>query len=371
MRVFQFVKQVTPNTEQFEKKYEKVLDSLSYNEMRELYLNDRFYSTHILKPVLDFDWQQVNYTVWDYERLQRKWAEEKGFTYKNIKEVLFAQIEEFRPEVIYNLQPIYFSKDEIQNISGNPKKICWFAAPTNSKMDFSAYDIRLTNLTLDLKNEATDTFRNVYFYPAIDDCMNRLSSNQNRDIDILFYGQYVKGYFSNRNALMNQLIDFKLESTYNIKMHLLCQVIKEPIINIPYIRGKFKKMVFPPKKVWQNKDHALFGADLYSTISRSKIVVNAGVDFSGEHKVNMRNFETTGCGAMLLSDKGIYPKGFVAGKNYVAYENFSDLVEKATYYLEHEQERLTIANNGRAEISQIYSKENQWNEFVKICESIA
>lgn len=369
MRVFQFVKQVTPNTERFEKKHGKILDTLSYNEMRELYLKDRFYSTHILKPVLDFDWEQVNYTVWDYERLQRKWAEEKGMIYKSPKDTLYAQIEEFSPEVIYNLHPIYFSVDEIRNIPGNPKKICWFAAPTKEQLDFSAYDVRLTNFQLDLNKKEGLEHRNVHFYPAIDDYMNRISKNQDRDIDILFYGQYIDKYFTKRNALINQLVDFK--SNFNIKLHLLYRVIDEPLVNIPYIRRKLRKVIFPPKSISERNDKALFGVDLYDAISRSKIVINADADFAKEYKFNMRNFETTGCGAMLLSDKGVYPNGFTEGENYVVYENYDDLIKKATYYLEHEEERLAIAKNGNEIISKIYSKENQWKEFVKICESIS
>lgn len=371
MRVFQFVKQVIPNTKQFEEKYKDILDGLSYHEMRELYLKDRFYSTHILKPILDFDWENVNYTVWDYERLQKKWAEEQGLKYKNLKEILWAQIEAFKPDVIYNLQPIHFSKEEINNISNSPKKICWFAAPTNDQIDFSAYDARLTNLKLDLKGKPTDQFKNVYFFPAIDDYIERVSSNENRPIDLLFYGQYVKAHFLNRNVLMNKLMDFKLKSDYDVRMHLLCQVIEEPILNIPYLRRKFKKVVFPPTNIWKHKNEALFGAGLYETISRSKIVINAGVDFSGKYKVNMRNFEATGCGAMLLSDRGIYPEGFVEGENYVAYDNFEDLITKATYYLEHEEERVAIAKKGNEMVRKLYSKENQWKGFVKICESIS
>lgn len=369
MRVFQFVKQVKPNTKRFEEKYGNVLESLSYNEMRELYLQDRFYSTHILKPILDFDWTNINYTAWDYERLQRKWAEEKGMKYKNPKDTLYAQIEEFSPDVIYNLQPIYFSVDEIRNIPGTPKKICWFAAPTKKQLDFSAYDARLTNFQLDLNKTEGIQHKNLHFYPAIDSYMNTIGKNEKRDTDILFYGQYVKDYFTKRNKLINQLVDFK--SKYNIKVHLLHSIIDKPIVNIPYIRRKLRKVIFPPQNILQRNNGALFGADLYDAISKSKIVINADADFAGEYKFNMRNFETTGCGAMLLSDKGIYPEGFVEGDSYVEYEGFDNLMEKATYYLENEEERLRIANKGRETISQIYSKENQWKEFLKICESIS
>lgn len=372
MRIFQIVEQVKTNTLQFEERYKDILDDLSYLELCELYLKDGFYATHILKPILDFDWDNIGYAVWDYERLQKKWAEEQGFTYKNIKEVLWAQIEAFKPDVVYNLLPVSFTSEEINNIPTQPQKICWFAAPSKGKMDFSPYAVRLTNLPKDLAPEPGDQHVNKYFYPAIPTQMLDLAKNKERPIDVLFYGQYMCDFFSKRNALMDRLMEYKLQSNHNIRLHLLCQVVHKQVVNIPLLRRyiTFKKRVFPSSLIWDHHDPPLFGAAAYEAISRSKIVINAAVDFSGKYKVNMRNFETTGCGAMLLTDKGIYPDGFVDGQHYVSYNQYDDLIEKMEHYLSHESERRQIAEQGHEMVRTIYSKENQWQDFLEICASI-
>ena len=47
------------------------------------------------------------------------------------------------------------------------------------------------------------------------------------------------------------------------------------------------------------------------------------------------------------------------------------MIEKAEYYLKHEKERKGIAKKGKDSIGEIYSKKNQWKDFLEICESIA
>jgi hypothetical protein len=372
MRVFQIVEQVSNNTKQFEEKYSAVLDGLSYRELCELYLKDGFYATHFLKPVMDFDWDKADCAIWNYERLQKKWAEEHNFSYTHLKDILWEQIRRFEPEVVYNLWPVSFTNEEINNIAGNPKKICWFAAPTRKELDFSPYAVRLTNLPTHLPAQPGDQHVNKYFYPAITQQMINLATNDERPTDVLFYGQYMASFFTRRNALMDRLMQYKIESKHNIRLHLMCEEVREQVVKTRFIRRfiRYKKRTFPSDLIWNNRDLPLFGAAAYQAIAQSKIVVNAGVDFTGEYKVNMRNFEATGCRALLLTDKGIYPEGFEAGKNYAAYSSFDDLIEKIEYYLANEEERQTVAQNGHDMVRDRYSKENQWQLFKAICAEI-
>ena len=64
----------------------------------------------------------------------------------------------------------------------------------------------------------------------------------------------------------------------------------------------------------------------------------------------MRHFEALGSGAFLLSDN--IPESqnvFKAGEHFVGYDNFDDMIEKARYYLAHEEERERIAQQGHLE----------------------
>lgn len=60
-----------------------------------------------------------------------------------------------------------------------------------------------------------------------------------------------------------------------------------------------------------------------------------------------RIWDVLGCGGFLLTNyQAELSEFFEVGKHLVAYENEAEAVEKAKYYLEHEDERLAIANAG-------------------------
>jgi spore maturation protein CgeB len=64
-------------------------------------------------------------------------------------------------------------------------------------------------------------------------------------------------------------------------------------------------------------------------------------------QIKGRNFEVPGCGGFLLSGRAENIEQFYEdGKEIVCYDDEADLVAKARYYLEHEEERAAIALAG-------------------------
>lgn len=76
---------------------------------------------------------------------------------------------------------------------------------------------------------------------------------------------------------------------------------------------------------------------------KSKIVFNTAAD----DDLNMRLFEATATGSFLLTEwvPTIY-ECFEDGKHLVTYKTMDEAIEKAKYYLEHEDEREAIAKAG-------------------------
>lgn len=81
-------------------------------------------------------------------------------------------------------------------------------------------------------------------------------------------------------------------------------------------------------------------------MAESKIVLNKSLN----EDVNMRFFEATCSGSMLLSDIlwDQHTLGFEDGVNYAGYTNKEEMLEKIKYYLAHDEERETIAAKGKA-----------------------
>lgn len=94
-----------------------------------------------------------------------------------------------------------------------------------------------------------------------------------------------------------------------------------------------------------------FGQKLFNEAARkyaeSKIVFNIAM----ENDVNMRCFEVMGSKSFLLTDRvQSLDELFVDGKHCVMYDNLDEAVDKARYYLAHDDEREAIAAAGYKEV---------------------
>lgn len=94
------------------------------------------------------------------------------------------------------------------------------------------------------------------------------------------------------------------------------------------------------KKYNINIFHDLWRDDYREALNRSRIVFNRSL--KGE--MNKRAFEATACGALLfLEEENLEVRDFFEPDTEVILYNASNLEEKLTYYLEHENEREKIA----------------------------
>jgi spore maturation protein CgeB len=87
---------------------------------------------------------------------------------------------------------------------------------------------------------------------------------------------------------------------------------------------------------------------MYRILATAKIVVNRHGTIAEGQANNMRLYEATGSGALLLTDAG---RGlgelFDVGREVVAWENRDDLVEKARHFLANDDERVAVATAGQ------------------------
>jgi spore maturation protein CgeB len=84
---------------------------------------------------------------------------------------------------------------------------------------------------------------------------------------------------------------------------------------------------------------------------------------AGEDRGNMRCFEAAGCGAVLLTDSGRYPAGFVDGETMVTYSSVSQIPGIIERLVADVSRANSIAQAGCAMVRDRYSKERQWAKF--------
>jgi hypothetical protein len=116
----------------------------------------------------------------------------------------------------------------------------------------------------------------------------------------------------------------------------------------------------------------VYGLEMYDILSRSKITINCEADCSGEYASNMRLFESTGMGAMLITDwKKNLSDLFEIDKEIITYKTPEDCAEKVRYYIEHEEERAHIAEAGQRRTLKDHTFESRVKDIMKVIESWA
>ncbi len=83
--------------------------------------------------------------------------------------------------------------------------------------------------------------------------------------------------------------------------------------------------------------------------------------------IPLRAMDIMGCGGFLLTNyQEDFLEYFVPGKDYVYYEDLTDLVEKAGYYLAHEEERTAIAGSGYQKVKEQHTYHNRVRQMLTI-----
>lgn len=90
-----------------------------------------------------------------------------------------------------------------------------------------------------------------------------------------------------------------------------------------------------------------FGLDMYEILLQSKICLNRHGEVAEGYANNMRMFEATGCGAMLLTEDAKNLDDLFTDGEVTWYNCPQQAVEEIQHYLEHDAEREAIAANGQ------------------------
>lgn len=94
---------------------------------------------------------------------------------------------------------------------------------------------------------------------------------------------------------------------------------------------------------------AAWGRDMYQILADSRITLNCHIGVADSYANNMRLFEATGVGTLLVTDwKENLQEMFDVGKDVVAYRTPEECVEIVAHFLSHEDERRQIAERGQA-----------------------
>jgi Glycosyl transferases group 1 len=329
-------------------------------------MEDGFCAPHILLPVMLGD-AAAFFTNADDLVLQRQWAREHGMPRSTSPaSILLAQLEHHRAEIFYNLDPMRYQSDFVRRLPGCVRKsVAWRAAPSPGA-DFSAYDLVVCNFPGILRGYEQMGWRTAYFSTSHHPVLDSVADNTDRPTDIIFVGGYSR-HHRRRSDLLEAAA--RLQDRYRVVFHLdrsrLTRLAESgPGRLLPL--GKYRR----PQIIRQLSSPGVFGKELYTALSRSKIVLNGAIDMAGEDRGNMRCFEAMGCGALMVSDRGRYPAGMVNGLTMLTYDTMPQATEVIEAALAAPARRIELARHGFELMRSQYSKPNQWQQFKRLIEAL-
>ncbi len=323
--------------------------SLSYQSQIETLKNDYFGVFGSYVNHANAAGHQAILIVPNCRPMQQKWAQENKVAFRENGwqiEIAIAQIKAFRPDVFFMSSVFQFYGYFLEKIRPYCGKLFgWIACPIPDEINLKQLSLILSSvpeLVADFRKQGL----NSELLPAAfdSDILKHLTVRHSQDIDFSFVAGFSKAH-TKRRILTEGLIRKTPLSLYGYGL-----------VRDRSITGRLKSIANPDPMFKRYKGE-VWGLRMFETLMRSKITFNAHIDMALGNRVNMRMYEATGAGTLLLTDKseneGI--EYFVDGREIISYSSLDDAIEKVNYYLSHEKERQEIANAGQARTLADYS----------------
>ncbi|MHB8470816.1 MAG: CgeB family protein [Gaiellaceae bacterium] len=131
--------------------------------------------------------------------------------------------------------------------------------------------------------------------------------------------------------------------------------------------GRGVEALPPESAIRRRYQGEAWGIDMHRVLARTRIAVNRHIDVAEDYANNMRLYEATGVGTLLLTDdKRNLGELFEPGREIVVYSDADDLAAKIRHFLSHEDERAEVARSGQARTLRDHTYEQRMRELEAI-----
>ena len=325
--------------------------TLSYNQLKiywdkEFFGHSNFYSKH-----LNYLGWKAKDVIFNDLKMQSRWLADSGlrkpFRFYNLrKRIFWSQIERFKPDVVYMHNLSILGIKDLKKLKKKVKLLVGqIACPLpNNKKILKQYDLIISSFPHYVEMFNSLGVNSEYLKWCFEESVAKKIKSKNKVYDVVFVGgfspHHVKG-----NELMESL-------TNNVKVDFW---------------GYDVNSLSPLSPIRKSYHGQAWGKEMYKIFSQARIVVNRHIGVSRNKANNMRMFEATGMGSLLVTDhKSNLGDFFDVGKEIVSYKDDNDLINKVKYYLKHSKERGKIAGAGQVRTLKNHTYEVRMKELDRI-----
>jgi hypothetical protein len=259
--------------------------------------------------------------------------------------VAIAQIKALRPDVLYCQDLSFFPGEVIRELKSHVRLIVGqIACPLPPQSFLKGYDLILTSFPHFVDRLRALGMASEYFRIGFDERVLSLLGAVKKDIDFSFVGG-----ISRHHGGAIPVIEH-LAKTMDMRVF-----------------GYGADSLPSSSPIRQCHGGEVWGLDMYRVLARSRITLNRHINVAENYANNMRLYEATGVGAMLLTDlKDNLNELFDIGREVVAYSSKEEAAELVRYYLDHPGEAVQIAKAGQARTLRQHTYSQRMKELVSI-----
>src|SRR5574341_449828 len=262
-------------------------------------------------------------------------------------ETVAAQVKALNPDVIFVCNVLHLPPAFLKDLKEDRRLLVGeIAYPIPRDLDLRPYDLLLSAAPNYVKRfrqaGAKAEVLRLAFEPSV---LQELDPNPGRE-GIVFIGN-ISGHHQERIRLLEKVCRRTSLSCWGAGTESLDS------------RSPLRDLFQPP----------LWGYEMYRKLRQAQIALNIHVDIAEGHAANMRLYEATGVGTMLLTDwKENLNDLFDVGTEVVAYRTPDECAELAEYYLDHPAEREAIAAAGQKRTLRDHTYQHRVEELTTILE---
>ena len=264
-------------------------------------------------------------------------------------DIIRAQIDYYKPDILLIQDILCVDNEFLIGLKKNIKMIIGQHAATYlpNNAQYSAYDLIISSyiptVNFFKQKGIPSTQINLAFEPAL---LELLDTNK-KEYDITFIGSFWKFHQSRI-----KLLEFLCSNFSNIGIWG---------VGIENVDGK--------SQIRDRYNGVAWGLDMYQIMRNSKILVNHHGDIP-LYANNLRLFEATGVGSLLITDwKPNLGTLFEMDNEVVSYNDYDELIKKVEYYSKDEDQRNAIATAGQKRTMIDHTYKNRIEKLLKVIQS--
>lgn len=260
-------------------------------------------------------------------------------------EIAVAQIRAARPDVLYCQDLSFFPPQVLTELRPHVKLIVGqIACPLPPDSFVKGYDLILTSFPHFVERLKAKGVFSEYFRIGFDPRVLELLGMVEKTVDASFVGG-----ISRHHGRAVPVLEYLAKTT--------------PIQFFGYGAASLDRN----SPIVERHHGEVWGLNMYRALAQSRITLNRHINVAENYANNMRLFEATGVGALLLTDqKDNLESLFEVGKEVVAYSSEAEAAEMIRYYLDHPAEAKAIASAGQRRTLREHTYQRRMEELLPI-----